>query len=136
MKEWKLKSKIFIIELEKLGVEEPNDLLDLESTDIDEFLLKIAKDAKKVETNRFRKGYNAMVAAAAAAAAPTKTATRLPIAADTAVFDSHGSSGERKEEHTPTTSPQYKQVSDTLTLSCGSWITTPTFTVYKSFLTT
>ena len=65
MASWKIKSNNFIIQLDKLGVEEPADLLDLEPTDIDDFLLKMVKVATVVERNRFRKGIKAMVAAAA-----------------------------------------------------------------------
>ena len=49
MASWKIKSNNFIIQLDKLGVEEPADLLDLEPTDIDDFLLKMVKVATVVE---------------------------------------------------------------------------------------
>ena len=114
MTSWKIKSKNFIIQLDKLGVEEPADLLDLEPTDIDDFLLKMVKVATVVETNRFRKGIKAMVAAAAAG---TATTDNLHVAEATAVLDTNTSSGERKEgESTASPTPQYKKVSNNSSL--------------------
>ena len=113
MTSWKIKSNNFIIQLDKLGVEEPADLLDLEPTDIDDFLLKMVKVATVVETNRFRKGIEAMVAAAAGIA----TTDNLHVAEATAVLDTNTSSGERKEgESTASPTSQYKKVSNNSSL--------------------
>jgi serine/threonine protein kinase len=58
MKKWKIKSNV-IPALLQLGVETPSDLPDLELEDVNEFILKVK--LKKVEGNRFRKGYQALL---------------------------------------------------------------------------
>jgi hypothetical protein len=64
--QWKITTDL-VPALKELGAEVPADLTDLEPLDIEEFILE--NDLNKIQGNRLRKGYNAMVQSVAVATA-------------------------------------------------------------------
>ena len=56
MKGWKIKTDL-TASFDQIGLEEPSDIYDLEEEDVE----TICKELKKLEANRFRKGYQAMI---------------------------------------------------------------------------
>ena len=78
MTEWRIKSEHVVGALEELGVETPSDILELDAEDVEEFISDVS--LKKIEAKRFRKAYNAMVAAAALPHGETKDDSALDLA--------------------------------------------------------
>ena len=99
MKKWKIRSDI-VPALVAFGVEIPSDIVDLEPSDVEELIE--SGSLKRVEANRFRKSYNAMVGAASPATslpvAPLVSSAQGEIPIAVTVVDSNVSSFEEREK--------------------------------------
>jgi len=81
LKDWKIKPENIdrlVAALEALGVDAPSDILELDVEDVEEFIEDVA--LKKIEAKRFRKAYNAMIAAAALPQGETPDDSNLDLA--------------------------------------------------------